>query len=65
MTSSSNQVMAVGEILVEMMSLDKGEGFVEAQTIRGPFPSGAPAIFIDQMARLGVLLVYLQWQRCQ
>jgi sugar/nucleoside kinase (ribokinase family) len=54
MTSSSNQVMAVGEILVEMMSLDKGEGFVEAQTIRGPFPSGAPAIFIDQMARLGV-----------
>ncbi|MFT4182438.1 MAG: sugar kinase, partial [Rhizobium sp.] len=30
-----------------------GFGFREPQTLIGPFPSGAPAIFIDQVARLG------------
>ncbi len=28
-------------------------GFLEPQTLIGPFPSGAPAIFIDQVARCG------------
>lgn len=50
----SGTVTTVGEILVEMMSTTPGEGFFEAQTILGPYPSGAPAIFIDQIARLGV-----------
>ena len=48
------KVTTVGEILVEMMSTEHGHGFAEAQTILGPFPSGAPAIFIDQVAKLGI-----------
>ena len=47
------EVIAIGELLVEIMRkrvdspLDRPDDFV------GPFPSGAPAIFADQMARLG------------
>lgn len=47
-------ISTVGEILVEVMSLDIGEGFQECQSLRGPYASGAPAIFIDQVAKLGV-----------
>lgn len=49
----SKKVLAVGEILVEIVATTKGDGFLEAQPLIGPFPSGAPAIFIDQLARLG------------
>jgi sugar/nucleoside kinase (ribokinase family) len=45
--------VCVGEILVEIMATTTGTGFTEAQTLIGPFPSGAPAIFIDQCARMG------------
>jgi fructokinase len=43
----------VGEILVEIVATSVGEGFLEPQPLVGPFPSGAPAIFIDQCARIG------------
>jgi tagatose kinase len=42
-----------GEILVEVMATTVGNGFLEPQALNGPFPSGAPAIFIDQVARIG------------
>ena len=45
--------LTVGEILVEIMAVTLGEGFLEPQPLVGPFPSGAPAIFIDQVAKLG------------
>ncbi len=45
--------ITAGEILVEIMSTSIGAGFMEAQPLIGPFPSGAPAIFIDQVAKLG------------
>lgn len=45
--------LTVGEILVEIVATTKGDGFGEAQPLVGPFPSGAPAIFIDQLCRLG------------
>jgi len=47
------EIVAIGEALVEVMRkriddpLDKPSDFI------GPFPSGAPAIFADQAARLG------------
>lgn len=47
------RVVSTGELIVEVMRkrvdspLDKADDFI------GPFPSGAPAIFIDQVARLG------------
>jgi sugar/nucleoside kinase (ribokinase family) len=46
-------ILTIGEILVEIMATDKGEGFLEPVSLVGPFPSGAPAIFIDQAARFG------------
>lgn len=51
---AASTVTTVGEILVEMMSVDPGYGFLEPQTILGPYPSGSPAIFIDQIAKLGL-----------
>jgi D-tagatose-bisphosphate aldolase class II non-catalytic subunit len=47
------KIVTIGEVLVEIMALDPGPGFGETLDLVGPFPSGAPAIFIDQVARLG------------
>lgn len=47
------KVVTIGEILVEIMATETGNGFMEPISLVGPFPSGAPAIFIDQVARLG------------
>jgi hypothetical protein len=46
-------IVTVGEILVEIMATTPGDGFREPIELVGPYPSGAPAIFIDQVARLG------------
>ena len=45
--------VTIGEILVEIMAETPGFGFLEPQALTGPYPSGAPAIFISQVARLG------------
>ena len=47
------KVITIGEILVEIMATEIGDGFLEPIPLVGPFPSGAPAIFIDQVAKLG------------
>lgn len=49
-----HKVLTIGEILVEIMATTRGNGFLEAQPLVGPFPSGAPAIFIDQVGKMGV-----------
>jgi tagatose kinase len=46
-------ILTIGEILVEIMAAEKGDGFLEPIKLIGPFPSGAPAIFIDQAAKFG------------
>ena len=43
----------MGEMLVEIMRPEPEMPLGEAGTFLGPFPSGAPAIFIDAAARLG------------
>lgn len=48
------KVITVGEILVEVMAKNIGQEFTSPGELLGPFPSGAPAIFIDQVARMGV-----------
>ncbi len=48
------QIVVVGEILVEMMATATGQGFRAPGLFAGPYPSGAPAIFADQAARMGV-----------
>jgi sugar/nucleoside kinase (ribokinase family) len=47
------KIVVVGEILVEIMADHPGEGFLETIALTGPFPSGAPAIYIDQVAKMG------------
>lgn len=46
-------IVTIGEVLVEIMAVDAGEGFRSPIHLVGPFPSGAPAIFIDQVGKLG------------
>lgn len=50
---SLGPTITVGEILVEIVATTTGEGFREAQPLIGPYPSGAPAIFIDQCGKFG------------
>lgn len=49
----NKSILTIGEILVEIMATERGDGFGEPIALVGPFPSGAPAIFIDQAARFG------------
>ena len=46
-------IITVGEILVEVMRKKIGQTFLEAGDLIGPFASGAPAICMDQAARMG------------
>lgn len=46
-------IIAAGELLVEFVSHRRGCSLRELAEYSGPYPSGAPAIFIDQAARLG------------
>lgn len=48
-----SKILTIGEILVEIIATERGNGFRKPVPLVGPFPSGAPAIFIDQVARLG------------
>jgi len=49
----NKHVVTIGEIVVEIMAVQPGNGFCEPLELIGPYPSGAPAIFIDQLARQG------------
>lgn len=46
-------IAAVGEILVEFVSHSTNCGLSKIGDYSGPYPSGAPAIFVDQAARMG------------
>ncbi|RAZ84365.1 sugar kinase [Mesorhizobium hawassense] len=50
---TTGPTIVAGEILVEIMASERGFGFLEPLALTGPYPSGAPAIFIDQVAKLG------------
>ncbi|KFC00300.1 fructokinase [Trabulsiella guamensis ATCC 49490] len=49
-----SKVFTIGEILVEIMASQTGQSFDRPGVWHGPYPSGAPAIFIDQVTRFGV-----------
>ncbi|MCQ8241189.1 tagatose kinase [Rhizosaccharibacter radicis] len=51
--AAPRSIVTLGEIVVEIMADEPGNGFREPIGLRGPFASGAPAIFIDQVAKLG------------
>ena len=46
-------IWTMGELLVEIMRPQAGLGMAAPGPWIGPYPSGAPAIFIDTVARLG------------
>ncbi|TPQ39887.1 sugar kinase, partial [Burkholderia ubonensis] len=52
------EIVIVGELLAEFVALERGQGFDAPGLFAGPFPSGAPAIFADQAARLGARVAY-------
>lgn len=52
MDSDASSIVSIGEIVAEIIAEDRGAGFREPVRLQGPYPSGAPAIFIDQVARL-------------
>ncbi len=47
------ELIAIGEILVEMVATEAGQSLRRPGLFAGPYPSGAPAIFADQAARTG------------
>lgn len=47
------EVLILGEILAEIMRPEVGVPLSQPGAFLGPFPSGAPAIFIDTVSRLG------------
>ncbi|MEO9338324.1 sugar kinase [Mesorhizobium sp. SB112] len=47
------KLVSAGEIVVEIMAERIGQSFREPGPLLGPYPSGAPAIFIGQAAALG------------
>ena len=49
---------ALGELLVEFICTQTGGRNLRAAPYAGPFPSGAPGIFIDQVARVGGRAVF-------
>lgn len=48
-----NEIMTMGEMIVEIMRDGVDQPLDRAGVFKGPYPSGAPAIFIDTAARLG------------
>ncbi len=55
MNKTSPDIISLGELLVEIMrtEIDVPHGRIGSY-YKGPFPSGAPAIFIDSVARMSV-----------
>ena len=51
-------IASVGELLVEFVCDTKGGHHLAPARYLGPFPSGAPGIFIDQAARMGAAAIF-------
>jgi fructokinase len=52
-------VLTLGELLAEFMAERVGQTFLEPGTFLGPYPSGAPAIFADQVAKTGTSAAFI------
>jgi sugar/nucleoside kinase (ribokinase family) len=50
---SMADILTIGEILTEFVAEKIGQSFEQTGVFAGPYPSGAPAIFIDQAAKTG------------
>ncbi|OCG23921.1 sugar kinase [Gilliamella sp. wkB108] len=54
----SFKICTIGELLVEFLAKEQNQRFDQTGEFIGPFPSGAPAIFADQVAKLGFQVVF-------
>jgi sugar/nucleoside kinase (ribokinase family) len=52
-------VACIGELLVEFVCSDKNGRHRRIGSYAGPFPSGAPGIFIDQVAKVGARAIFV------
>lgn len=52
-------IASIGELLVEFVCAGRNGRHRRIGTYSGPYPSGAPAIFIDQAARCGARAVFV------
>lgn len=48
-----SDIVTFGEVLAEFMTTEINQSLGEPGSLAGPFPGGAPAIFIDQAVKLG------------
>jgi sugar/nucleoside kinase (ribokinase family) len=53
------EIITLGEILVEIMRPEAGQPLDRPGEFRGPFASGAPAIFVVAAARLGLSTAFI------
>ncbi|MED2974121.1 sugar kinase [Fictibacillus sp. B-59209] len=47
------EILTLGEIVVEIMAKEVNQTFEQTGVFQGPYASGAPAIFINQAAKIG------------
>lgn len=52
-------IASIGELLVELVRMDKNSRHLSAGLYQGPFASGAPGIFIDQAAKVGGRCIFV------
>jgi sugar/nucleoside kinase (ribokinase family) len=57
--AKAGRVGCAGELLVEFVCDSKNGRHRRADAYRGPFPSGAPGIFIDQAAQVGSHCIFV------
>jgi sugar/nucleoside kinase (ribokinase family) len=59
MKGSGARVGCIGELLVEFVSSSRNGRHRRVDAYSGPYPSGAPGIFIDQAARMGGACIFV------
>jgi len=52
------KICTIGELLVEFLAKEPYQRFDKPGEFIGPFPSGAPAIFASQVAKLGFAVIF-------
>ncbi|WP_392552188.1 sugar kinase [Orbus wheelerorum] len=52
------KICTIGELLVEFLAKEHDQRFDKTGEFMGPFPSGAPAIFASQVAKLGFAVTF-------
>jgi sugar/nucleoside kinase (ribokinase family) len=57
--SGAARIGCIGELLVEFVAASRDGRHRRMETYSGPYPSGAPGIFIDQAARAGGACIFL------